>query len=67
MAALAIPIASAVVSVCSGLYSSWKTWRSGKLREAEKTQSEAKQKRLLEELKKEHKEAEKARCFKLLR
>ena len=59
MAALAVPIVTAAVSGLSVIYSTWKTWSSGKLREAEKAKSEAEMKRLLEQLRKEHKEAEK--------
>ena len=59
MAGLALPIASAVAAGIGAIYSTWKTWSSGKLREAEKAKSEAEMKKLLEQLRKEHKEAEK--------
>ena len=55
-----IPIATAVAKVVSMIYSYFKTRKSEKLRKAEQEKSEADQKRLLEELRKEHQETEKA-------
>ena len=53
-------LVTAGYSLISGIYSSYSDWRSEKLFKAWKTKNQDETKRLLQELKEEHKEAEKA-------